>query len=149
MTAAGLSDDPSRPGRENEPCVRFLIPDAQALAEPRVLVAKTNHAFAFSSRRLRHSFEQSPAAGATEIFPIDWGPDTGWHLLRTSRMGQDPDTSVVDQFGRTHDVPNLFIVDGSVFVTSSSANPTSTISAIALRAAEHILQTAPLQAVPA
>jgi choline dehydrogenase-like flavoprotein len=64
-------------------------------------------------------------------------------------MGEDPDTSVVDPFGRAHDVPNLFIVDGSVFVTAGAANPTSTIAALALRAAEHMLETARLQAVPA
>jgi choline dehydrogenase-like flavoprotein len=53
-------------------------------------------------------------------------------------MGHDPKTSIVDQWGRAHDVPNLFIVDGSVFPTSGAMNPTATISAIALRSAEHI-----------
>ena len=53
--------------------------------------------------------------------------DCGWHLMGTARMGADPTTSVVDQWGRAHDVPNLFIYDGSVFVTSSGFNPTGTI----------------------
>ena len=43
---------------------------------------------------------------------------TGWHLLGTARMGNDPARSVVNAWGRSHDVKNLFIVDGSVFVTS-------------------------------
>jgi choline dehydrogenase-like flavoprotein len=64
-------------------------------------------------------------------------------------MGNDPGTSVVDRFGRSHDVPNLFIVDGSVMVTSGAVNPTSTIAALALRAAEHIADTARDQKVPA
>ena len=48
-------------------------------------------------------------------------------------MGDDPATSVVDSYGKAHDVDNLYIADGSIFVTSGSANPTCTISALALR----------------
>ena len=44
---------------------------------------------------------------------------------------------MVDPYGRCHDVPNLFVVDGSVFVTGSAMNPTATIAAFALRAADH------------
>jgi choline dehydrogenase-like flavoprotein len=73
----------------------------------------------------------------------------GWHLLGTCRMGRDPSTSVVDSFGRCHTVPNLFIVDGSVFVTGSGLNPTATIAALALRAATHIVRSRHDQAVPA
>ncbi len=53
-------------------------------------------------------------------------------------MGNDAKTSVVDSFGHAHDVPNLFIVDGSNFVTSGRQQPTATIQALAYRAAEHI-----------
>ena len=60
------------------------------------------------------------------------------HLLGTCRMGNDPRTSVVDKYHRAHDVPNLFIVDGSNFVTSGRGQPTMTIQALAFRAAEHI-----------
>ena len=63
--------------------------------------------------------------------------------MGTARMGNDPATSVVNSFGEAHDVPNLFIADGSIFVTSGSANPTCTITALALRIAEHIAATAP------
>ena len=68
---------------------------------------------------------------------------------RAARMGDDPATSVVDPFGRSHDVPNLFIVDGSTFVTSGGVNPTNTICALALRCAAHIVGAAGLQRVPA
>jgi hypothetical protein len=54
-------------------------------------------------------------------------------------MGDDPTTSVVDRWGMTHDVPNLGIVDGSVFVTAGAVNPTSTICALALRTADHLV----------
>jgi choline dehydrogenase-like flavoprotein len=60
------------------------------------------------------------------------------HLLGTCRMGNDPRTSVVDRFHRTHDVPNLFLCDGSSFVTSGRGQPTQTIEALAFRAAHHI-----------
>ena len=58
--------------------------------------------------------------------------------MGTARMGTDPATSVVDPWGIAHDVANLGIVDGSVFVTAGAANPTSTICALALRAADHL-----------
>ena len=56
----------------------------------------------------------------------------GWHQMGTCRMGHDPAKSVVNGWGRSHDVKNLFIVDGSIFVTAGAVNPTSTIQALAL-----------------
>jgi len=79
-------------------------------------------------------------AGATDICvnnPILYG---GWHLLGTARMGTDPARSVVNEWGRAHDVKNLFIVDGSLFVTSGGVNPTSTIQAVALYIADQMKQ---------
>jgi choline dehydrogenase-like flavoprotein len=64
------------------------------------------------------------------------------HLLGTARMGNDPETSVVDKFNRAHDVKNLFIVDGSSLVTSGRGQPTMTIQALAFRAGDHIAQFA-------
>jgi choline dehydrogenase-like flavoprotein len=66
----------------------------------------------------------------------------GVHLLGTCRMGNDPATSVVDKYHRTHDIPNLFLCDGSSFVTSGRGQPTMTIQALAFRAADHIGQFA-------
>jgi choline dehydrogenase-like flavoprotein len=81
------------------------------------------------------------AAGAQEIFRTPLRPEAGFHLMGTARMGTDADTSVVDPFGRSHDHPNLFIADASVFVTAAAINPTATAQALALRAADHILAT--------
>jgi choline dehydrogenase-like flavoprotein len=75
------------------------------------------------------------AAGGTPAFVV---PDTA-HLLGGCRMGKDPNTSVVNEFCRSHDIPNLFICDASVFVTSGGANPTETIMAIASRTADYII----------
>jgi len=58
--------------------------------------------------------------------------------MGTCRMGDKPYGSVVDSWGRCHDMPNLFIVDGSVFVTGGGVNPTPTIQALALRTADYI-----------
>ena len=77
------------------------------------------------------------AAGATKIVATSRSTPNH-HLLGTARMGSDPKTSVVDKWGRAHEVKNLFIIDGSVFTTSGCCNPTSTIQAIALRTADYI-----------
>jgi len=73
---------------------------------------------------------------------------TGWHLLGTARMGDDPETSVVNRWCRSHDVENLYVIDGSVFVTSGGVNPTATISALALRATERLIERRREQRVP-
>jgi choline dehydrogenase-like flavoprotein len=62
------------------------------------------------------------------------------HQCGTARMGDDPKTSVVTPFCRSHDHPNLYIVDASVLPTSAAVNPALTIAALALRTAEHIKQ---------
>jgi glucose dehydrogenase len=61
------------------------------------------------------------------------------HIMGTCRMGKDPKTSVVDKECRTHDHKNLFIADASVFTTGSTANPTATVAAVALYAADKII----------
>jgi choline dehydrogenase-like flavoprotein len=83
--------------------------------------------------------ESMQAAGARKVIVAPAIRNTGWHLLGTTRMGDDRSSSVVDGFGRTHDVPNLFVFDGSSWPTSSGTNPTATIAAMALRNAEALL----------
>ena len=78
------------------------------------------------------------AAGATDI-SATYYPGTSAHYLGGCRMGLDPRTSVVDSWCRAHDVTNLFIGDGSVFVTGGAVNPALTISALATRTAEGIV----------
>lgn len=83
------------------------------------------------------------AAGATDVWKLPVEYQTGGpHLLGTCRMGDDPATSVVDKYHRSHDVPNLFICDGSSMVTSGRGQPTMTIMAMAFRASEHIIAAA-------
>jgi choline dehydrogenase-like flavoprotein len=61
------------------------------------------------------------------------------HLVGAARMGSDPATSVVDKYGRTHDVSNLFVCDGSILPTQGSANPGLTIQALAARTADYLI----------
>ena len=63
-------------------------------------------------------------AGAKHVETMPLAPADGVHLLGTARMGDDPGTSVVDRWGQAHDADNLFVIDGSVFVTSGAVNPT-------------------------
>jgi choline dehydrogenase-like flavoprotein len=79
------------------------------------------------------------AAGAVKVTNAAVKPQTSsLHLLGTCRMGNEATKSVVDRYHRSHDIPNLFICDGSSLVTSGRGQPTLTIQALAFRAAEHI-----------
>jgi choline dehydrogenase-like flavoprotein len=76
------------------------------------------------------------AVDATRTFRVPPYPTT--HNLGTARMSSRPQDGVVNEFGRAHDVPNLFVSDGSVMTTGAAANPTLTIVALAMRQADHI-----------
>jgi choline dehydrogenase-like flavoprotein len=89
------------------------------------------------------SYEIMQAAGAEKVWRAPPRLARGSvHLLGTCRMGDDPQSSVVDRYHRSHDVKNLFVCDGSSFVTSGRGQPTMTIQALAFRAADHIGQFA-------
>ena len=76
------------------------------------------------------------AAGAHEVVQ----EERYAHLVGGCRMSDSPDKGVCDKFGRTWDVPNLFVMDGSVFPTQGSANPGLTIQALAARTADYLIQ---------
>ncbi|MFB0941623.1 MAG: GMC family oxidoreductase [Paracoccaceae bacterium] len=87
-----------------------------------------------------HAYSQGQAiydaVGATRTFPTPPYPST--HNLGTNRMSEKPEDGVVNRWGQTHDIENLFISDGSQFTTGASENPTLTIVALAIRQADHI-----------
>ena len=113
------------------------LTDAHGIPAPKIDYALSEN----SQRMLAHAQargrEAMQAAGASEV-QVAPAPMrmAGWHLLGTARMGRAPETSVVNEWGRSHDVRNLFIVDGSVFVTSGGVNPTTTLQAVALYIAD-------------
>lgn len=87
-----------------------------------------------------HAYERGmaiyDAVGATRTFPTPPYPST--HNLGTNRMSENPEDGVVNKWGQTHDIDNLFISDGSQFTTGAAENPTLTIVALAIRQADHI-----------
>lgn len=95
-----------------------------------------------ASRMLDHGIASAQTllreAGARQTLVTRVLPGAGFHLMGTARMGSDPATSVVDADCRTHDIPNLLVIDGSVFASAAAVNPTPTIQAVALRAADRL-----------
>lgn len=77
-------------------------------------------------------------AGATRIRSFGPVRDTGWHIMGTARMGSNKRNSVVNAFGQSHDIENLFIVDSSIFITSAAVNPLNTMTALSLKITDFI-----------
>ena len=129
------------PDEENRVVLHPTLTDADGVPAPSLAYRAGENAerlMAFNVARARESLE---AMGAYETIVSAADREIGWHLLGTCRMGEDPETSVVDQFGRAHDVPNVWIVDGSVWPTSAGVNPLATTAALALRSADRLAAT--------
>ncbi len=136
------------PDVANHVTLSDTVTDASGIAAPEIHYAMSENARKMLDFHIERATESLLEAGAHSIEVDRLMRYSGWHLLGTARMGDDPGTSVLDRWNRTHDVPNLYVVDGSCFVTSSGVNPTSTIVALALRAAEHMVDTRFEQQVP-
>jgi choline dehydrogenase-like flavoprotein len=123
-----------------------VLPDAEnrvLLADERdeygMPIAKVNFSYGENDNKLiDHAIMKMKdimtAAGGSPEFVV---PDTA-HLMGGTRMGRDPQNSVVNEWCQTHDIPNLFICSAAVFVTSSGANPTETVMALAARTAAYL-----------
>ncbi|MGE0287386.1 MAG: GMC family oxidoreductase [Bradyrhizobium sp.] len=126
------------PEEHNRVSLDPVLKDSHGIPAPRI-----DYTVSENTRRMM----EHGVARASEILAVAGAKYIGWsrtllnspgHLLGTARMGLDPARSVVNQWGRSHDVKNLFIVDGSIWVTSGGVNPTSTIQALALYIADNI-----------
>jgi choline dehydrogenase-like flavoprotein len=116
------------------------LTDGNGIPAPRIRYTLSENSQRMLAHAVARGSELMRAAGARDVSteaPLAVG---GWHLMGTARMGTDPARSVVNPWGRSHDVKNLFIVDGSIFVTSAGVNPTSTIQALSLYIADQIKQ---------
>ena len=124
------------PQADNRVTVHATERDAHGMPVP--VVTFTDHPNDVAMRE--HAYTQGAAvydaAGAEETFRVPPYPST--HNLGTNRMSARPEDGVVDRFGQTHDVANLFVSDGSQFTTGAAENPTLTIVALAIRQAGHI-----------
>lgn len=116
------------------------LTDCDGLPAPEIhyrVSENTRRMLDFHVARAREAMD---ASGAVEVSETRLIRDCGWHLMGTAVMGSNPELSVVDPFGRCHDVPNLYVMDGSVFPTSSGMNPTATIMAVAARSVLNLIE---------
>ena len=112
------------------------LTDAHGIPAPRISYRLSENSERMLAHAVARGTEVLKAAGAWSVSDRTPFAPGGWHLMGTARMGADPRRSVVNEWGRSHDVRNLFIVDGSIFPTSGGVNPTSTIQAMALYIAD-------------
>ena len=124
------------PEAHNRVTLDPTLVDSNGIPAPKITYKLSDNSRRMLDHAVARATEALRAAGAYEVAsetPLAVG---GWHLMGTARMGSDPARSVVNEWGRSHDVKNLFIVDGSIFVTSAGVNPTSTIQALTLYIAD-------------
>ncbi|HTN12476.1 MAG TPA: GMC family oxidoreductase [Acetobacteraceae bacterium] len=128
------------PEAHNRVTLDPVLRDGDGIPAPRIAYTLSENSRRMLDFSVARGTELLKAAGAHTVecdAPISHG---GWHLMGTARMGADPERSVVNAWGRAHDVRNLFVVDGSLFVTSAGVNPTATIQALALYVADQMKQ---------
>ena len=124
------------PEAHNRVTLDPTLVDSNGIPAPKITYKLSDNSRRMLDHAVARATEALRAAGAYEVAsetPLAVG---GWHLMGTARMGSDPTRSVVNEWGRSHDVKNLFIVDGSIFVTSAGVNPTATIQALTLYIAD-------------
>jgi choline dehydrogenase-like flavoprotein len=142
-TMSLLAHATSLPMEKNSVTLDPDVKDAWGL--PAVRITFENHPDDIANLKWlqERQYEILKVMGAKKIWPQPVEMySTSVHLMGTCRMGRDPKKSVVNSVSRTHDVPNLFVVDGSNFVTSARQQPTATIQALAYRAADHMVRAA-------
>lgn len=123
------------PEEHNRVVLDSQLTDSDGIPAPKIEYRLSDNSRRMLEHGVARGSEVLQAAGATECISEAPLKPAGWHLMGTARMGTDPQNSVVNEWGRSHDVRNLFIIDGSIFVTSGGVNPTNTIQALALHIA--------------
>ncbi|MEA2278530.1 MAG: hypothetical protein QOC78_3490 [Solirubrobacteraceae bacterium] len=116
------------------------VKDAWGLPVARITHTPHENDYAQAKWQVEKNVEILEVAGASKVIPVHLDKITGncCHEMGTARMGDDPATSVVDKWCQTHDIPNLYVFDGSFFPTSTGVNPTLTIMANAWRCSEYV-----------
>jgi choline dehydrogenase-like flavoprotein len=134
----GICED--LPEEHNTVTLDPVLKDIHGIPAPKITYTLSENSRRMLDHAVARGTEILRAAGAWDVGSEAPLTDGGWHLMGTARMGRDPDRSVVNEWGRSHDVKNLFVVDGSIFVTSAGVNPTRTIQALALYIADAMKQ---------
>lgn len=110
--------------------------DDLGLPVPRVTFSYSDNDRRLIDHAIAYMSQTISAAGGRDV----WVEHDTAHLMGGCRMGDDPQTSVTDPYGRTWDVPNLWVCDASLFPTSGGVNPSLTIQALACRTADRIAE---------
>ena len=126
------------PEEHNRVVLDPVLKDSHGIPAPKIEYTISENTRRMMEHGIARASEILTAAGATSLHTSRTALNSPGHMLGTARMGTDPARSVVNEWGRCHDVKNLFIVDGSTFVTGGGVNPTSTIQALALYYADSI-----------
>jgi choline dehydrogenase-like flavoprotein len=126
------------PEEHNRVTIDPVLTDSHGIPAPRIDYTISENTARMMEHGIARATEILEAAGAKHHYTSRTLLNSPGHLLGTCRMGNDPGRSVVNSWGRSHDVKNLFIVDGSIWVTSGGVNPTSTIQALALYIADQM-----------
>ncbi|MBZ5527616.1 MAG: GMC family oxidoreductase [Acidobacteriia bacterium] len=135
--AGMLINGEDMPRAENRVTLNREVKDAHGLPVPNVHVDEHANDQALRKHAQGQMTKVFEAVGAKRVVLGPLPPAT--HNTCSARMSEKPEEGVTNAWGRTHDVKNLYISDGSVLTTPGSANPTLTIVALALRQAEHIV----------
>ena len=125
---------------ENHVSIDKTAVDAWDIPALRIETRYTDNEFNMARDAVETSAQLAEEAGF-EILTKNYDPNPpGYsiHELGTCRMGDDPKTSVLNKWNQSHDIKNLYVVDGAGFVSGGWQNPTITILALAMRAAEHL-----------
>ena len=128
------------PNPDNRVTLDAELKDADGIPAPKMTYRVDDNTKAMIRFGIARATEAFEAAGAIEAQSQALVEGAGFHLLGTARMGNDPDSSVVDSWCRVHSAQNVLAVDGSVFVTAAALNPTPTIQANAIRAADALIR---------
>jgi choline dehydrogenase-like flavoprotein len=117
------------------------LKDAWGIPALRIVMSHGDNEAALIDDAAAQAAEMLEAAGAKNIKLQDHveTPGMAIHELGTARMGNDPKKSVLNAFNQTHDVKNLFVMDGASFVSSACQNPTLTMMAVTVRACTHLI----------
>jgi choline dehydrogenase-like flavoprotein len=137
-TAGLLAICEDLPDPDNRVTLDPELTDGHGIPAPKITYRLSENSQRMLEHGVARATEALEAAGAKRIFTESPLRVAGWHLMGTARMGTDPERSVVNPWGRCHDVKNLFVIDGSLFVTAGAVNPTCTIQALALHVADSI-----------
>jgi choline dehydrogenase-like flavoprotein len=125
---------------ENHVSIDKVAVDAWDIPALRIQTHYTDNEFNMARDAVDTAVSLAEAAGF-EVLVKNYEPNPpGYsiHELGTCRMGDDPKTSVLNKWNQSHDIKNLFVVDGAAFVSAGWQNPTMTILSLAMRASEHL-----------